>query len=336
MTSWAASRAGSAVSLLCVAWVLAWTMSARSAVLSENFATDPAARGWKSFGDTNLFHWDSGSQNLSVTWDSSHTNSYFYLPLGTLLGRQDDFSVAFDLQLQDFEGGINPAKPSSFELAIGFLNIVDATNPTFLRAAYSPNLVEFDFFPDTGFGPTIWPSFWSTNSILSYNGSSDYTILDLPGGVMMHVAMAYTASNHTLVASITTNGFSIGQVHKVKQSPSFTDYRVGAFAIESYSDAGQNPQFGGSLLAHGFVDNVQITVPPPPVQDLAGGLASNQWQVTFLSQTNWSYTLIRSVDLQAWQEASPPATGNGATLLLSDRNSIGTRAFYRVRADRLP
>jgi len=302
--------------------------------VAENFAANPLNHGWSVFGDTNLFHWNSAAQNLEVTWDSSHSNSYCYLPLGTILTRQDDFSIAFDLFLSDIAAGVDPSKASSFELAIGLFNIVDATNAGFFRAAHSPNLVEFDFFPDTGFGPTIWPSFWSTNSVLNYNGSSDYTILDLPVNVLLHIAMVYTATNRTLATSISTNGSSLGQVHNVKLSSSFTDFRVGPFAIESYSDAGQNPQYGGSLLAHGAIDNVLLTLPPAPVQGLSGGFSNNNWQVSFLSRTNWNYTLMRSTDFQSWTPVSISASGLGTNLTLIDTNALSGSVFYRVRAER--
>ena len=311
-------------------------VSTHAATFTENFASDPLTRGWRASGDTNLFHWNSANQNLGVTWDSSRPNSFFCLPVGTILNRNDDFSVAFDLELADVAAGVDPNKPSTFELAIGFLNLVDATKASFFRgnSAYSPNLVEFDFFPDTGFGATIWPSLWSTNSSLNYNGSTDYTILDLSIGVLMRVTISYTAGNRTLATSITTNGTSIGSIHNVMLSSSFTDFRVGAFAVESYSDAGQDPQYGGSLLAHGTVDNIAITVPPPPVQQLAGKFISNQWQITFVSRTNWLYTLERSPDFQSWLEASASANGNGTNMNLLDATPMPGAAFYRVRAER--
>src|SRR6266850_5390148 len=93
---------------------------ARAATLTEDFSNDPGQGGWKIFGDTNLFHWNSTNQNLDVTWDSSRTNSYFHYPLGTILARDDDFSLAFDLRLND----IGPADSYaySFQIALGFLN----------------------------------------------------------------------------------------------------------------------------------------------------------------------------------------------------------------------
>ncbi len=307
----------------------------RAATVTENFATNPLGRGWRIFGDTNLFLWNAADQNLSVAWDSSRPNSYFYLPLGTILNRQDDFSLALDLKLTDIAGGVDPNKPSTFELALGLINLLDATRTNFFRGnpSGSPNLVELDFFPDTGFGPTIWPSIWSTNSSPNYNGSWDYTLMDLPIGLVMRITLSYTASNQTLTTSITTNGVSIGPINAVTNSPTFSDFRVGAFAVASYSDAGQDPQYGGSLLAHGVLDNVGITV-PLPVENLAGGFMGDHWQVQFLSRTNWLYTLERTSDFHSWTPASAVTGGNGTNLVLPDTNALAAGAFYRVRAER--
>lgn len=331
-----AGAPGSWLARVCLTGGLAITLSLHGATITDDFGADPAARGWHSFGDTNLFSWDSAAGKLNVTWDSSRTNSYFYRPLGTILDRQDDFGFAVDLKLLDFAGGINPDKDSTFQLGLGFLNLDNATRTNFFRGngALCPNLVEFDFFPDTGFGPTVWPAAWSTNSTLSYNGANDYTLLNLPVIVTMRVSMSYSASNQTIRTTITTNGVAVGVVSDVKLSPTFTDFRVGAFAFESYSDAGQNPMFGGSLLAHGIVDNVVVTFPPPPVQNLAGRLAAGQWQMLFTSRTNWVYTLERSPALQSWAAVSMPTAGNGGTLMLTDTSPLPGVAFYRVRAER--
>jgi len=324
-------------SVLAAVW-LAAAFTAPAATIAESFTTNPLTRGWRVFGSTNLFAWDSTNQNLRVTWDSSQTNSYFYVPLGTILDRYDDFSLALDLELLDIAAGIYTNKTFTFEMTFGFLNLVDATKTNFFRGngGDSPNLVEFDFFPQAGtVAPTVWPAFWSTNSVLNYNGPNDYTLIDLPVGVVMRITMNYTGSNQTLVTSITTNGVSIGPIYSVKLSPTFTDFRAGAFAIESYSDAGQNPRYDGSLLAHGIVDNVLLTVPPPPVQDLLGYFAASHWQVQFTSRTNWSYALEASADLKSWTPVSQDAAGNGVSLILADTNTVFSRwQFYRVRAER--
>ena len=115
-----------------------------AATIHEDFSTDPAAQGWSVFGDTRLFRWSAINQNLEVTWDSSKPNSYFYIPIGTVLTRNDDFAFEFDLQLSDIGTG---NMPGPFELGIGFLNLAAATNASFQRAVYSPNLAEFDYYP---------------------------------------------------------------------------------------------------------------------------------------------------------------------------------------------
>ena len=140
------------------------------------------------------------------------SNSYFYHPLGTILTRDDDFSLAFDLQLNDAE-----ASGYGFELAIGFLNLAEATSTNFNRSSgeggNSPDLVEFTYFPDAGYGPTVWPVFVDTNSDFNWNGASDYAIYAPNLGDWYHIVMTYTASNQTMVTTMTnfeqTSGVTI-------------------------------------------------------------------------------------------------------------------------------
>jgi hypothetical protein len=105
-------------------------------------------------------------------------------------------------------------------------------------------------------------------------------------------------------------------------------------AVCSYSDAGQDPQFAGSILAHGIVDNFVVTVPPLPVTSIAGNFNNAVWQVNFLSRSNWVYTLERTADFQTWVAVSPTANGNGTNLALQDTNAPSSKAFYRVKARR--
>ena len=107
------------------------------------------------------------------------------------------------------------------------------------------------------------------------------------------------------------------------------------FAIESYSDYGQNPMYPeGSILAHGVITNLAITVPPPPVQNLTGAFINALWQAQFLSQSNWLYTLERTPDFLSWTNVSTAIPGNATTLLLQDTNPPAGKAFYRVSASR--
>ena len=171
-----------------------------AATFAENFTNNPALDGWQVFGDTNLFG-GIPPTSLEVTWDSSQPNSYFYLPLGTILTRNDDFSLAFDLNLSKASTGDSTGPLS---LALGFLNLTNAMDPGFERGAgVSPNIAEFDYYPAGYFPPsypspaTATPGFVdSTSSAYAPDDLSPYQI-ELPTNVVMHIAVAYTASNQT-------------------------------------------------------------------------------------------------------------------------------------------
>ncbi len=318
-------------------FLLAGLMAASSGqaiTLTENFSTNPLQDGWRIFGDTNLFQWDSTNQNLDVTWDSSQCNSYFYHPLGTILTSNDNFTLAFDLQINEAEAG-----GYGFELAIGFFNLAEATSTNFQRSTgySSPDLVEFDYFPDVGYGATVWPLFVDTNSGFNWNGFTDYAIYAPIPGDWYHIVMTYTATNLAMVTTMMnleqTSGVAIIDPLSLTGSEyylPFTDFRVDALSISSYQDDG----YGDSIHAQGVVDNFVVTLPPPPIQNLTGAFSNAVWQAQFCSQSNWLYTLERTGDLQCWTNVSPATPGNGINLFLQDVNPPADKAFYRVSASR--
>lgn len=308
--------------------------SANAATFAENFSTNPAANDWTIFGDASLFQWNSTNQNLRVTWDSSKPNSYFHRALGTILAKDDDFSVAFDLRLSDIAIGVDPTKPFAMQLAVGFLNFGQATNVDFIRGSgfQSPNLVEFDYFADSGFGNSISTPMISSNNL--YAGGGFTVGLELTPDDLFHIEMNYSASNQTLKTTMTKNGAAFGPIEDSIAGESFSDFRVDTIAVESYSDAGQDPNFGGSILAHGVLDNFVVNVPNPPVQSLTGNIMGDSWQAQFVSRTNWAYVLERTIDFQTWSNVSETLGGTGTNLVLQDTNALGEKAFYRVRAER--
>jgi len=322
---------------------LSWLALAGSSVLfastlqaettQENFSTDPLQRGLLAFGNTNLFHWNATNGNLDVTWDSRETNSYFCLPLGTVLGKDDNFSLAFDLRLNDFTPGIDPAKTNS-----PFIRIADATAPGFIRGSgyQSPNIVEFSFFPDPGgewqWGPSLTVMFCSRTGLeWSRDGFASGA---LTTNDVFRIVMIYDATNQVMNTEIQRNGEAFVTVPPAILDMNFTDFRVDAVAVCSYSDVGQWPGYEGSILAHGSVDNFVVTLPPLPVGNVSGGFNAGVWQVQFTSRSNWLCTLERTADFSTWVEASPAESGNGATLVLQDTNAPADKAFYRIRAER--
>ena len=310
-----------------------------AATFTENFSANPAANAWQIFGTNNLFTWDSANQNLRVTWDSSKPNNYFHRPLGTILTPDDDFSLSFDLTFEDYAIGVNPAKPGTFEAAIGFLNLDQATKTNFFRGAGTSslgplNIVEFDFFPafDT-FNPTIAQTIVGTNhSSLNWLYNHD-KLLEMTPGETFIVTMNYSSATRTLTTTITNNGTQCGDPQTLILT-AVIDFRVTTLSISSYSDAIQ-PLPAGSILAHGSVDNLILVTPPSPVENISGGFIGASWRVQFISRTNWLYTLEQSDNLTTWTNVSLATMGNGAILTLSDTTPPAAKSFYRVRANRL-
>jgi hypothetical protein len=297
--------------------------------LHEDFSMDPLTRGWQVAGDASLFRWNATNQNLEVTWDSSRRNSYFYHPLNTILAKSDDFAFSFELKLTEVAIGLRPGKLFSFELALGFVNLqtATATNLTRGTGTQSPNLVEFDYFPDSGFGATISPTIVSTNN--QFIPSFSFP-LELKTGDLYQVSLNYTGGSQKLVTTMTRNGQPFGPIKDVMLPATFTDFRVDSLAISSYNDTGAD----GSILARGVVDNLRADLPPLPIQDLRGAVTNRTWQVQFTGRTNWTYTLEKTEDFRQWTPIGPKAPGTGSRQALQDAAALSAKGFYRLRAER--
>lgn len=315
--------------------------------ITENFSTDPLQSGWQIFGNTNLFQWDSTNQTLAVTWDSTQPNSYFFHPLGMTLTRNDDFSIAFDLRLSDIATGVEPDKTGSLQLGFGFLNFTNATGPDFMRGAYgsAPDVAEFAYYAQGfyDYSGTIYDSpATTTPSFISGVDSFDYCPAnlspydnELPSNQCVHIVFNYTATNQTAALAITTNGTPILELPPLvlNSANGFADsdnFDVDMFSISSYSSAGDDFD---SVLAHGNIANIVVTI-PPPAQNVVGAFSNGVWQAQFTDHSGWNYTLERTTNFISWTDVSEPVSGNGTNLFLQDSNPPLDNAFYRVKAER--
>ena len=308
-------------------------LRAQEIYFTETFATAPAANGWQSYGDSSLFTWNSARQAMDVTWNSARPNSLFCRPLGIVLNKTNDFLLGFDLVISNVAIGTTPDKPYTFELAVGLTDLASATNVDFQRGTgfTSPNLVEFDYFPDSGYGATVAGTIISSVNEWS-SGGFTYPFAVSTGDVY-HVELRYAPSRRTLYSMITRNGARCAPLQEAKLGEYFSDFRVDHIAISSYSDAGQDPAFAGSITAQGTVDNF-LFISPTPVGEVTGGFNGAVWQMQFLSHTSWMYRLERTQDLQTWTEVTTPVPGTGAPLMLADDSPPAGKAFYHVRATR--
>lgn len=308
-------------------------VSTTGAIFTDSFITEPIA--WRAH-NSGAVQWDSSAQNLAVTWDSRRTNSFFYYALPFALNRQDTFSFELTLRLDDVQIGIDPAKKSTFELCFGFLDLAQALRTNYFRgsgvsALSGPRgLVEFDYFPDSGFGATIGPVVVSTNNQIAYAHTFP---VELMPGETYRVKLAFDPVAQKLNTTLVHDGEPI-PIESVQYTADFRDFRVDAFSIHSYSDAGQSPpQFSGSLLAHGTIDDVVVTWPDPPIGTISLRREGFSWIASFAGNTGWTYALERSIDLNAWEQITN-ASGFDGTVNLTDADAPAQRAFYRVVATR--
>jgi hypothetical protein len=320
--------------------------STRATTFTENFSADPLQNGWELFGNTNLFAWDSANHQLAVTWDSTQSNSYFYHSLGTTLTRSDDFSFEFDLLLTDIASGVEPGKTGPMELGFGLLNYAQATSTNFMRGAFghAPNVAEFDYYTDgyyDWFGviydapPTTTPAFVSGVNTYHY-APAILSVYDneLPLNQPVHVRFVYSGLTQTASVALSNNGVALGHLPDLPLDlthgfAATDDFRVDMFSISSYSSAGN---YYDSVLAHGVISNLVVTVQTWPVGTLTGARVGDVWEGRCYSRSNWLYTLDRSTDLQSWTPASATNAGLDADLVLQDTNPPAGQAFYHVRA----
>jgi hypothetical protein len=310
--------------IACVLAALVLSATGKAATLTEDFGINPLGHGWRIYGNTNLFHWNSTNHNLAVTWDPSQTNSYFYQPLGTILAKVDAFSLSFDLQL-------SAIADNSPQIAIGLFNFTSATNSTFSRpAATTPNLFELDYYADNGAGqPSIAATLTDTN--VGPANKKDFNFVydnqSLGVGANYHIVMTHTAGATNVSGQVLANGQPYSSLPLNFSGP-ITDFRIDTISVSSY---GVGP---AGTPVQGVVDNFSLTLPPPPVQNFTGTLTNQSWQGRFLSLSNWFYTLQRSADLQNWSNVVSGVSGNATNLFMVDPDPPSIKAFYRIRAER--
>ena len=315
--------------------------------LREDFTTNPLEEsGWRIFGDHGLFAWDSEYERLSVTWDSRKPNSYFYLPIGSMVSRHEDFSVSFTLQLDHIELGVDPEKSFTFPLAIGLIQTREAFRDNFYRgsgihAEYGPRgLVEWSYHPDSGFGATISSGLISQDNQWSVENTFP---LELQTGSVYEVELNYTADDRTLRTTMTEDGSPFGPIKDANLGTifggpegGFTEINVDAFALINYSDAQQpSPEWDGSILASGWVDNVSIQ--RDTTLNIAG-IDRDETGITVTTQARagWEYWLESTDNFIDWETRGYASSDSDGTLAIKDQGPEQSAGFYRIRSHPKP
>jgi hypothetical protein len=224
----------------------------------------------------------------------------------------------FNLNLTDAEA------TGYFELAVGLCNLADATGTNFSRAnGISPNLFEFDYFPDGGYGSSVDATFFDASNNFYYDYDDSQSLVN---GVTYQVVLIHRAGESSISGTVFTNGQIFSTLPQVATDGA-GDFRLDTISISSYTTT--DDYYGDSLLAHGTVDKLAFASPLPisTVNVLSVG------KIQFGSDTNWLYTLEQSSDLQNWSPAAPGVFGIGTNLVLQATNLPVDKSFFRVRAN---
>lgn len=313
---------------------------------AETFAKDPTSRGWETTGESSLFQWDETAERLAAQWDSSQPNSYFHRPLGLTLDTQQNFSISFDLELNSIEIGTTPGKLSTFPIAVGLIDLAQATREDFFRGSGVHPLhghrgaVEWNYLPDSGFGATIATSLISQDNQWALQNTFP---LALETQTLYQVRMEYDAASGKLETTMTADGEPFGSIEdallsEISFNPlekGFTRLNVNTISISSYSDAGQSsPEYAGSIQAVGYVDNfvVEITtaVPAVPIRQIQQ--TENTIQITFNGSAGKNYWLERTAEFLDWitiDHQWPEETGEAIFNISTSKAPLG---FFRIRS----
>jgi hypothetical protein len=291
----------------------------------ENFSVNPLDNGWAAHGDESLFEWDAEGGALTVTWDSEKPNSSFHRPLGLTLTEADTFVFAFDIEFDEVKAGHLDGQPYTFEVALGLINSKSAKTDGLSRGtgSDSPNLVEWDYFPDTGFGATISPAIASSKSQFA----AGFTFpAALSAGKQYSVRMEYDPGERTLKTFVLENGKAWKEIQSVKLQDDFSGFAVDAFSISSYTAKGTE----SSLFATGTVDNLAIAVARSQPRIVGARLVDGQWRARTFAFDAAGYLLERSANLNDWHAVGNGVRVDGFYLQLTDEEPPDGDGFYRL------
>ena len=292
---------------------------------AEDFSVDPLVSSWVVHGDESLFEWNAEAGVLAVTWDSEKPNSGFHRPLGLVLTEADAFAFTFDIALDEVKVGHLDGQPYTFEVAVGLVDIESAKADGLSRGtgSDSPNLVEWNYFPDTGFGATVSPAIASGKSQFA----AGFTFpAALAAGEKYSVRMEYDPGERTLKTFMLENSKAWKGIQSVKLQDDFSGFAVDAFSISSYTAKGTE----SSLFASGTVDNLAIAVDRSQPRIVGARLIDWQWRARTFGFATADYLLERSADLHDWQPVGNGVRSDGFYLRLIDEQSPDGGGFYRM------
>ena len=314
----------------------------------ERFEEDPRRNGWKTTGSEDQFVWEADSGRLLVHWDSSQPNAWFHRPLGLEIDTRRDFSFSFELELKSIAIGTTPDKPFTFPIAVGLYDRDQAGRADLFRGAgIHPehglrNVVEWVYFPDSGFGATVSSGMISRDNEWAFQNSFP---LELQVGKRYGVRLSFHAAEGLLSTEMTADGEPFGPIKDVQLPQDGTDpagaqfsgMRLNALAVFSYHDGGQSPpEFAGSVRATGYVDNLQVDLSPSVSPERIDRIerAADGLRIYYPGQSDRRYWLEHSRYFSTWlplRQRSVETSGAGEEFFFQVLPE-GEHGFFRIRS----
>jgi hypothetical protein len=316
------------------------SLTVRAQVPPKSLGVD--LREWSVRGSTNFSRLLPENQGVEIVWDSSRTNSFFYFPLGITLRRGDDFTLSFVFKLTELQIGSTPGKPYTFQIAAGLINLTNAFDPSMFRGSGinsdhgARNLVEFNYFPDSGFGATVAPTIVTRDNQILF---SDNHPLELELNRYYKFEMSFTGADQKLrsrlwqgeIDSALFNAAPI-QLRDLTLTENFSDFALDAISIHSYSDEGQMFPFAGSIQAKGALSQMELIVFNRPRVWMF--ITSGALSLQFETSVNWQYHPEWTSDFSDWKTLSGPFVGNGGMATIPISAKEGEKRFFRLRSER--
>ena len=291
----------------------------------ETFDSDPLTEGWSIHGDKSLFEWDEGSESLRVKWDTEKQSSFFYKPLGRVLNESNSFAFTFQITLDSVKAGYLEDKPYTFQVALGLLNISSAIDEKFNRGtgSDSPNLVEWDYFPDTGFGATVSPVVASDKSEFS----AGFTFpAELIIGKVYSIKLIYDSEERVLKTEMIEDGKSWEKIQTVKISSDFSGFSVDAFSISNFSAKDSE----SSLLAIGSVDEIALATSDTLPKLFGVKINRSQWEAKSFLIDPEIWKVESSSDVINWNRAILDSDSFNYFQYFNDTITNKEFQFYRL------
>jgi hypothetical protein len=213
----------------------------------------------------------------------------------------------------------------------GGIGITDGTSTNlFTNAILTDATVDVDAAAPLNRGDLYWSGYygpnWETWNELGdnggfftspYRGTNQYWTPDDPENPYSGVHGQWEYAQSGLDSLMLTNGSWIGFSVAAGE---YEDDPSAPYNAHKHAPSPPDVSFAGTVLS--------------PIQDLSGNFSNDVWQVQFISQTNWLYTLQCSADLQTWTDVSISTSGSGTNLFLQDTNAPADKEFYRVSAQK--